>query len=212
VSVVILSAGIDFNFTLTAESIARMKILLAILLCPVLTASECFAISGGPVFGKGQVRTTGNYAGVFVPAAMDNSLGLFTTTIPRTGMGTGTVAFFRNGIFYPNGTIQALADPDSAVLTGVIQSSFNVTFTSEVNPVTGTTKNIVITFQANGSIKGKIRANSNIFSTAAARITGKGAITYSTIGSAPGFDSGPANSGGPISYKVSGFKQSEVSQ
>jgi hypothetical protein len=87
-----------------------MKILLASLMCLVLGASECFAIKGGPWGGGRQVRTTGNYAGLFIPTIADNSLGIFTATIPTTGLGSGTVAFFRNGIFYP-GTLQAIVDP-----------------------------------------------------------------------------------------------------
>ena len=188
-----------------------MKILLACLMCFVLGASECFAIKGGPPYPGATVRTTGNYAGLFIPTIADNSLGIFTTTIPNTGLGTGTVAFFRNGIFYP-GTIQAIADPDSAVLTGVVSSSFNITFTSETTGTPPTTRNIVITFSANGAINGRIRANSNVFSPSLARITGTAGITYATVGSAPGFDSGPANSDGPVPYEVSGFKQSEASQ
>ncbi|MDQ6939929.1 MAG: hypothetical protein M3119_07205, partial [Verrucomicrobiota bacterium] len=92
-----------------------MKILLASLMCLVLCTSESFALKGGPNFGT-RVRTTGVYAGLFVPTAADNSLGIFSATIPRTGIGTGTVGFFRNGIFYP-GAIQAIADPDSGDLT-----------------------------------------------------------------------------------------------
>jgi hypothetical protein len=125
--------------------IAGMKILLASLMCLVLTMSQGFAISGGPVYGGSNVVTTGNYAGLFVPTTADNSLGLFAATIPKTGLGTGTVGLFRNGIFYP-GTIQAIADPDSGVLTGVVNSSESITFTSIADPITGTTTNTVITF------------------------------------------------------------------
>jgi len=74
-----------------------------------------------------------------------------------------------------------------------------------------TTRNIVITFNANGSINGTIRANSNVFS-AVTRITGIAGITYATVGSAPGFDDSGANSDGPVPYEISGFKQSDVSQ
>jgi hypothetical protein len=188
-----------------------MKIVLASLMCLVLGASQCFALKGGPPYPGAQVRTTGNYAGLFIPTGMDNSLGIFTTTIPTTGLGSGTVAFFRNGIFYP-GTIQAIADPDSAVLTGVASSSFDITFTSETTGNPPMTRNIVITFSANGAINATIRASTNVFSRSLARITGSAGITYATVGSAPGFDSGSANSDGPVSYEVSGFKQSEATQ
>ena len=100
-----------------------MKILLACLMCPVLVVSQCFAIDGGPVFGGGgQVTVTGTYAGVFVPildptiGIPDNSLVLFTLSIPKVGLATGTVAVFRNGFFYP-GTIQGSADMRERCLT-----------------------------------------------------------------------------------------------
>ena len=107
------------------------------------------------------------------------------------------------------------------MLTGVASSSFDITFTSETTGNPPTTRNIVITFNASGSINGTIRANTNVFSTAVARITGTAAITYATVGSAPGFDSSPANSycpepdGAsrcPIPYEIDGFKQSEATQ
>ncbi len=182
-----------------------MKILLACLMCLVLCTSECFALKGGPPYPGGQVRTTGNYAGLFAPTGTDNSLGIFTVTVPITGQGRGVVAFFRNGIFYP-GTIQALVDPDSAVMTAIVNSSFNVTFAETIDT------RFVVTFNANGSINASIRANSVAFSTAASRIRGTAGITYDTVGGAPGFDLSRANSNGPVPYVVSGFKQSEVSQ
>lgn len=192
-----------------------MRILLACLMCEILPLAQVWAIDGGPDYGRAQVETTGIYAGLFVPKRGDNSLGIFTISVPRTGIGTGTVALFRNGISYP-GTIQGIADPDSAKFTAVVDSTHDITFTTETTGNPPTTKNIVITFNANGSIAGHIRANKNTFSTAVARMTGKAKITYATVGSAPGFDDSSANSTChddsssrcPISYRVSGFKQS----
>lgn len=186
-----------------------MKALFASLLCLVLAASETLAIKGGPDYGNVKVRTTGIYAGLFVPSVNDNSLGIFSATIPKSGVGTGTVAFFRNGIFYP-GTFQGIADPDSAILTGVVSSTFDITFTSEADPTTHVTKNTVVTFNANGSIDGEIRPNTNRFSTATARIVGTAAITYKTVGGITGVDTSNANSNGPVSYQVNGFKQAEA--
>jgi hypothetical protein len=146
---------------------------------------------------------------LFVPTGTDNSLGIFTATIPKTGLGTGTVAFFRNGIFYP-GRIQGIADPDSAVLTAVVSSTFDITFTSEADATTHTTKNTVVTFNANGSINGQIKPNSNVFSTATALIKGTASVTYKTVGGITGVDTSNANSDGPVPYQVNGFKQSEA--
>jgi hypothetical protein len=186
-----------------------VKLLFASLLCFVLAVAETFAIKGGPDYGNVKVTTTGIYAGLFIPVGADNSFGIFSANIPKTGIGTGTVAFFRNGIFYP-GTFQGVADPDSAVLTGVVDSTFNITFTSEADPVTHVTKNTVVTFNANGALGGQIRPNTNRFSTATARITGNAGITYKTVGGITGEDTSNANSEGPVAYQVSGFKQSEA--
>jgi hypothetical protein len=185
-----------------------VKALFASLLCFVFVITQSFAISGGPDYGGPKVRTTGIYAGLFVPAGSENSLGIFSAIIPKTGVGNGSVAFFRNGIFYP-GTFQGIADPDSAVLTGVVNSSFDITFTSTKDDK-GNTTNTVITFNANGRIDGQIRPNTNKFSTATARIFGTAQITYKTVGSGPGIDLSDANSVGAIPYQVSGFKQAEA--
>jgi len=187
-----------------------MKILLACLMCLVLGASECFAISGGPVFGGGQLTITGSYAGVFVPiptvldpgpppvTQTDNSLVLFTLSIPKVGLTSGTTAVFRNGFFY-SGTILGSADPDTAKLTGVVDASFTET------PQSGTVTT-TIEFDANGKfLNTKITANTNPSSSATARIRGRAVLTYRNDAMPPD----PAgDSGGPIQYKVHGFKQS----
>jgi hypothetical protein len=190
-----------------------MKILLACLMCLVLSAAECFAIKGGPDFGSGQVGVTGTYAGIFVPipteldpgpppvTLTDNSLALFTLKIPREGLATGTSAVFRNGLFYSGG-ITGSADPDSAKLTGIINSFF------EEDVQSGT---ITVTkhYDANGQfVNASIVANKNLFSTAASRIRGKASITYRLGANAT---DPAADSGGPIFYKIKGFKQSENS-
>lgn len=188
-----------------------MKILLACLMCLVLTASECFAISGGPGFGGGgQVTVTGTYAGVFIPIVdptiglSEDSLVLFTLSIPKIGLATGTTAVFRNGLFYP-GTIQGSADPDSARLTGIVSASF------ELNNVvlSDGSRDITAVYNANGRfVNTKITANSTAFSSASTRIRGKATITYTNTRNDGGPPDPAGDSGGPIQYKVHGFKQS----
>src|SRR4051812_35681660 len=105
-----------------------MRILLACLMCEILPISQAWAIDGGPFDGGGtRVNVVGTYAGVFAPKSVnigegvssrDNSLGLFTASVPSTGLATGTASVFRNGYAYP-GTIEAVADPDSAKMRGV---------------------------------------------------------------------------------------------
>ncbi len=181
-----------------------MKILLACLMCLVLSVAECFAVKGGPDYTKTRVSTTGNYAGVFAPTIIpgdpdatpptqdqeaDNSLALFSVMIPATGLGTGRVVVFREGRVY-RGTMDATADPDSAKLFAVIETSF-------IDVVSR------IIFSANGKIPELrgivIRPNSNIFSSASARLKGEARLTYT-----------PNLSGGApveVTYSVIGFKQ-----
>jgi hypothetical protein len=120
-----------------------MKILLASLMCLVLGASQCFALKGGPWGrGGGRVTVTGTYAGVFLPpltpdlppTEADNSLALFTVTVPSTGLGSGIVAIFRNGNYY-SGTMVATADPDSARLFANVSAAFSKLFTSTFSDV-----------------------------------------------------------------------------
>jgi hypothetical protein len=187
-----------------------MKIVLACLMCVVLTASECFAISGGPVFGGSQVSVTGTYAGVFVPVPQvldpgpppvtftDMSFALFTLNVPKVGLATGTVAIFRNGNAY-TGDIQASADPDSAVVSGVISAI-------RTQAVPGTDTTLVSLDFANGILKAKAAAIGNLSSSTSVRLRGKkSSITYTTTSSDSSGDSG-----GPIFYKIRGFKQSEA--
>ncbi len=179
-----------------------MRILLAALMCLVLSLSECFAISGGPIFGGGNVTTTGIYAGVLYPRARSNSIGLFSVPVPKTGLGSGTVFVFANQSAY-NGTMQATADPDSGLFTGYIDSGFN--FVDTVR--TGADKDGNPTFTvikvravASGRIDGKVKAKESVLSRASARLTGSSLLEFN-----PDF----FGTGG-ITYDVIGFKQSEL--
>jgi hypothetical protein len=182
-----------------------MKATLGALMCLVLTMAQAFALKGGPVYIKPApaiVTTTGTYSGLFVPTDGDNSMGIFTAIIPRTGLGTGTVGLFREGIFYP-GAIQGIADPDSAILTGVVNATRSITFGAIVND-NGVVRTFVVTYNANGSLLAQIRRNDNVVSPASERIEGSASITYAIVG-------GPnEGSVGPITYLVSGFKQAQA--
>jgi hypothetical protein len=187
-----------------------MRILLACLMCELLVASQCLAIDGGPVYGGGSISVTGTYAGVLlprpVPPGIENSLGIFTTAVPRTGLATGTFNIFRGGKFYP-GTISGTADPDSAKFTGLANAQFSLTFVVGINS-NGDPIEEQVLFNAIGSIKARIVPNTNISSSASARMRGDAEITFETVPA--GFDPS-ANSGAPVSYRVRGFKQSESS-
>ena len=135
----------------------------------------------------------------------DNSLALFTLTVPKTGLATGTSAVFRNGLFYP-GTILGSADPNTAKLTGIVNASFQIT------PRTGTIT-IIYDYFANGQfVNTKITAPGGSNNTI--RIRGTAKLTYTNDAPDPATGTFPdpkGDSGGPIQYKIHGFKQSEVS-
>jgi len=194
-----------------------MKVLLAILMCTVLHTTQLFAISGGP-FGGGdntQVTVTGTYAGVMVPVPVDdpttpgitltdNSLALFTFSVPKTGLAIGTSAVFRNGFFYPGGIVGS-ADPDSGKVTGIITADLS-------EDVVVGTQTVPAHLEASGQfVNAQIRAVAGNVSPA--RLRGRALLTY-VLGAQgdliPGATTG-ADSGGPIEYRIHGFKQAEAS-
>jgi hypothetical protein len=187
-----------------------MKALLGALMCLVFTITQSFAISGGPFSGGGHVVVTGTYAGVFVAAPVaDNSIALFTLKITQTGIGTGSAIIFRNGLFYTDGTINAIGDPDTAKLSGVISASFIET------PIVGTTT-VEREYDAAGKFEGaKLLNRATTLLSSSTRIKGNASITYRNNASDPNgssnvppcaaFPAPPC----PIIYKVKGFKQSE---
>src|SRR5438105_11325983 len=197
-----------------------MKILLACLMCEILVASECFAISGGPFGGPAHVTVTGKYAGVLVPIPVvpdpsqpdvtlppDNSLALFTIILPQVGLGTGTDTVFRNGIFY-SGTVTGSGDPDSGRLNGILNAVFLEIFSSSSNGSGGTSTTITSEYDANGQfLTTKIVGGSTGATT---RIKGRASLTYKNLKSDGSTPDPEGTSGGAILYRVRGFKQSEA--
>ena len=114
-----------------------MKTLLAILLSFIVSEAPVLAIHGGYTL-PGSTSLIGTYAGVLIPIAITlnrgnsnagigtNSLGLFTLSVPATGLGAGTVVIFSDGSTF-TGSIQALANPDpsSAGILGVVNATYN---------------------------------------------------------------------------------------
>jgi hypothetical protein len=193
-----------------------MKVLLATLLCSVLHTTQLFAISGGP-FGGGdtQVAVTGTYAGVMVPVPVDdpttpgitltdNSLALFTFSVPKTGLAIGVSAVFRNGYFYPGGIV-GTADPDSGKVTGILTADL-------AEDVVVDLQTVPAHLEATGQfVNAQIR--SVIGNVSPARLRGRAVLTY-VLGAQGDLIPGAidlAQSGGPIEYRIHGFKQAEVS-
>ena len=183
-----------------------MKSLLGCLLCLVLGTAQTFAVKGGPDFGGGGVRTTGNYAGVMTPGPLSpgaNSLGLFSVQIPRNGLGTGAVLLFTAGQTY-SGTIQATADPDSAKLIGVLRATFPFLTTVPSgfdDSGNQTFETVSVVAVAAGQLNATIKQNKNLFSTSTARLVGESNVQFSLSVNNPFTQ---------IGYIVSGFKQSDI--
>jgi hypothetical protein len=136
-----------------------MKNLLAALMCFVLTASQSFALSGGPDFTP--LDPTGTYAGSikarkrhlvdFPPGCSLNSLGVFALTIDASGTGTGDFVMFTQGRVF-TGTISGNANLVSGKLSGVLNATVDFTVIIPTNPPT----TFDVTAQALGRLQAKI--------------------------------------------------------
>jgi hypothetical protein len=188
-----------------------MKTLLGCLMCLVFTMSQSFAISGGPFGGgAGKPSTTGTYAGVMFAAshvpcdtctgqASLNQLALFSTTVPKSGLGTGTVLLFNQGNIY-NGTISASADPDSAKLTGIVSASFSYVELVETGQDSNTHAPIFTAVTVAAVAAGKVDAKvKNKKGSTSVRLTGTADVQFELTVNNP-FDE--------VIFNVVGFKQS----
>jgi hypothetical protein len=186
-----------------------MKAILGVLLCYVFFTSQCFAIKGGPVYGKGSVSTVGVFSGVLIPKTEQpkdapdmagNSLGIFSLTLPASGVGSGPALIFEGGVAF-TGTIQALVDPDSAILYGVIDTSFTF-MSSNSSDSSGTEILTSLLAIAGGQVNGRLFNNPNVFSTAVTRFDGASTVHFTNALTASG-----NIEDGDVYYDVFGFKQ-----
>ena len=176
-----------------------MKVLLACLMSLVFTITQSFAISGGPWSGgKGLVGVVGTYAGTFKPTAAcacPNNLGIFTLSVPQTGLSTGTVLIFTGERTF-SGPITGIADPNTDVLQATLQGIPVVT--------SGSTTIETLNFHADGTVNGKVRANRKSTSVSSVRIRGDAHVTTTNRNVDP-----PEQT--VTDYTVHGFKQSDSS-
>lgn len=180
--------------------------LLAVLLCNVLAVAQVSALSGGPVYPGGSVSTTGIYSGV-MNGLLSNSLGLFTVSIPRSGLGTGTAAVFRNGYFFP-GTIQAAVDPESASLSGLLDLKATVG-TISIGTVGDNTVTLFAVLTASGLIRATISQSTSRFSRGTIRLNGTAVVSVSPESVAATGSVDPSLLV-PVSFQIVGFKQAEL--
>ncbi|HME88174.1 MAG TPA: hypothetical protein VKE30_03070 [Chthoniobacterales bacterium] len=205
-----------------------MKALLGCLMCLVFTLTRTFAISGGPQF-PGGTNVAGVYAGVLkrpsdtippsfpagcplpAPGCSANSLGVFSITVPTSGISSGTFVMFSQGRVF-SGTIRGAADPGRSKLTGVLNATFDFTVTRTfINPVTGevTTTTESVTAQANGGLKANITSvrSQSSFGATAVRLADDATLNI---------DHGEVNADNQpcitcyMTLKVRGFKQTNT--
>ncbi len=176
-------------------------------MCLVLTLSQTFAISGGPFQSGQRVALPGQYAGVMIPAPDPvtgqpdpNSLIVFTLVVPAAGLTTGDVAIFRNGFFY-EGNVHATADPQHARIQGGVEGQFTDTLQS------GSTV-VEVHYFASGTMDARVVARSGTLGIGAVRIRGEASVSYIPGPSVFGTPDPRGDSGGPIPYRIKGFKQS----
>ena len=207
-----------------------MRILLGALMCLVMTAVQCYAVKGGPVYPAG-TSITGTYAGVLEPRFdptdpfSSNSLGIFSLGVPAAGLSTGTfVMFFRGTVF--RGTIQGVGSPLDGTLKAVLAATFSITSSSTLSDIfgfvfTGTTTQI--SARAEGNLKAAVstrtagigsatilKGTANLFVSQVASATGTptpGASPSPTPSSGGGTAGGGSISAA-FSLDVIGFKQS----
>ncbi|MFN2623252.1 MAG: hypothetical protein ABR611_10435 [Chthoniobacterales bacterium] len=177
-----------------------MKALFASLLCFVLTASQTFALKGGPPYPVG-TNIIGSYAGVmqgvFDPTnpRSSNTLGIFSLGIPQTGLATGSVALFTGERTFV-GTIQGIGDPNKATLRATLQA---------IPVVTGGGQTVTtLNFHADGTVNASIKTVRSAFNTVAnTRLVGTASITTTNRNDSP-----PTQT--ISSFVVDGFKQSNT--
>ena len=204
-----------------------VKKVFPLLLSYVFLTTQCWAISGGPDYGRGTVSTIGLYSGTLAgltetdastvgpsipgdtlppPAssttANSNAIGLFDLTVPQTGTATGTFLLFADGRIF-TGTIDGSVDPDTDTLQGIVQGTFD--FTLSTFDSTGASVSTAVTAQAVGMINAKIKGTKTS-SNVAARLTGTSFLDIN-------FGTVDATTLAPviarvIQFSVNGFQQS----
>lgn len=207
-----------------------MKILFASLMCLVLCTAECFALKGGPPYPVGS-SVNGTYAGVLEPRFdptdpfSSNSLGIFSLSVPSTGLASGGFVMFVRGTVF-KGTIQGLGDPTRGTIRGILDASLSQ-LTSQIifsDPFFGsfTSSTSTVTARAQGNLNARVFSSNSGTVTSATLLKGTANIFVTQTNSAsptPSPTGGPSPTPGPggggsgnlstaFSLDVIGFRQS----
>ena len=189
-----------------------MKILLSLLLSFLFLNAQVYALNsnissnGGPNYGTlGNIN--GTYAGVLTPAsgAPTNALGLFDLVLKSTGIGSGSFLVFENGLSF-SGTIDALGDPNSQAVKGILQASF---FTKFFNTFLGVTQLIEVEVAtANGALQAVTSQASGGGSSFGTSLTGTATVTVVAVNNNFFFNNSVNLQTGTQEFLVDGFQQS----
>jgi hypothetical protein len=205
------------------DNVRSMKTLLAILLSFLVTEAPVLAIHGGYTLG-GSAGVVGTYAGVLIPtqdtllttgsSVSDfgaNSLGLFTLSIPTSGLGSGQVFIFSGGEQLA-GTIQAIPDPNSQTgILGVISATGEIAVAAVNNDILGIPINETqtqVTGQASGGFTATASASTISDSSDGINLDGTANVTVTsstTSATTGGTSFVPTDQ---IVFAVDGFQQS----
>ena len=193
-----------------------VKALFGCLLCFVFATSQSFAIKGGPPYpGGGNLKGTyaGVMQGVFDPTnpRSSNTLGLFSFSLPETGLATGIVILFVAGRTF-TGSVQGVGDPNKGNLHVVVQTTTKTSVTlcekSSTGAIIGSTTTDV-TDRADGTLDASITSSSKAgASVTGTLVKGTGFVTATQSVKDPTDCTGVQVNSSLLSLLVDGFKQS----
>jgi hypothetical protein len=177
-------------------------------------------VEGQPTTTTGTTTTSGTGGGTTGTATptiteTSNTIAVFSLSVPDTGLATGTFLAFAGGRTF-NGTIDGLADPDSANILAVLQGTlqFSLTFTTtstSASGVTTTVNTVPVTATATGSLQATVSAPlaATVTTTPAlARLGGSAHLDVNFGNLDPNTLAPEIN--GSLDFIVIGFKQSNV--
>ena len=193
-----------------------MKSLLTVLFCLLVLQTKVFAIHGGYSLGN-STSLIGTYAGAFVPSSVtsfsgttgttigSNALGLFTLSIPQTGLGSGTVVIFSNGHTF-TGSIQALSDTQKpGFIRGVVNATFNYNLSIQTSATSVVTE--AITANAQGNLVAQTAPDVNSVSPLGIDLIGSADVSIDQ--GFVGADGNPIVTE-EIVFSIDGFKQTNI--
>lgn len=149
-----------------------MKQALSLLTVFVFLQTQTWALSGGPVFPTGSPNLAGSYSGAMAEKSRKfgteyddpnsgttpnldepaGSTGIYTVTIPASGLATGNAVIFINGTLYASIGITGVADPDKSTFDGILSGTQPF-----LDP-----NNVTINVLARGYMKTKIKERAGV--------------------------------------------------